>query len=341
MDGVEEADVSPTGGDLSLAGLLVFGEGPRPDRVTVPPAALEAAREIDSSTVRRRATPVRKSFLRSDTDLPTALTRVYRSGGRGGQVVLKLYLALLWRCSSPPFETSKPARAWATLIGLEDPSGNGQRRVNAALRTLQDAKLIQVTYTPGVGNTVSLLDESGDGTPYRLPSTEYAKAAKGPAGEAQRRRNTYFKVPSRLWTEGDIQSLNGPGLVMLLILLAEQADTVDSVWFATDLFPARYRISHNVRAQGTTELQRRGLLEVSREALPEVPGSVFARRRFRNKYRLTLPGGSTELILPNPPAAAPDPAVAANPAAAADPPATAGPAAATTTAADLQGETAS
>lgn len=318
MDGDEEAEVSPTGGVLSLADLLAFGEGPRPDRVTAPPAALEAAREIDSSTLRRRATPVRKSFLRSDSDLPTALTRVYRSGGRGGQVALKLYLALLWRCSSPPFQTSKPARAWATLIGLEDPGGNGQRRVNAALRTLQNALLIQVTYTPGVGNTVSLLDESGDGTPYKLPSTEYARAPKGPAGEAQRRRNTYFKVPSRLWTEGDIQSLSGPGLVMLLILLAEQADTADSVWFATDLFPARYRISPNVRAQGTTELQQRGLLVVDREALPEVPGSVFARRRFRNKYRLTLPGGPAELFLPAPPTTPPSASTAGPASAAAD-----------------------
>ncbi len=301
MKGVQEADILPSGGEISFSGPQPFGKGGlRPDRVTVPTAALEAAREIDSSTRRRRATPVRKSFVRSDTELPPALTRVYRSGGRGGQVALKLYLALLWRCSSPPFETSKPARAWATLIGLEDPRGNGQRRVNAALRTLQNAQLVQVTYTPGVGNAVSLLDESGDGAAYKLPSTEYAKATKGSAGDAQRRRNTYFKVPSRLWTEGDIQSLSGPGLVMLLILLAEQADTVDSVWFATDVFPARYRISHNVRAQGTSQLQSRGLLEVDREALPEVPGSVFSRRRYRNRYRLTLPGGSGELAVPDP-----------------------------------------
>ena len=139
---------------------LLESRQPATDRVTVPASALEAAREVDASTTRRRATPLRKCFVRSDDDAPPPMTRIFKSGGRGGQVALKLYLALIWRCSSPPFETTKPARAWATLLGLEDPGGNGQRRVNAALRTLQEAKLVRVVPVPGIGNKVVLLDDS-------------------------------------------------------------------------------------------------------------------------------------------------------------------------------------
>jgi hypothetical protein len=241
---------------------------------------------VDSSSGRRRATPVRKNFVRSDTEDPPPLSELYRVGGRGGLVAIKFYLALLWRCSSPPFQTSKPARAWAELLGLEDPEVKGARRIAAATKALQAANLIRVSYEPGHENTITLLDESGDGREYRLPSTEYTKAPKGPRGDDRRHRNTYFKISSRLWTEGSIQSLKGPGLIMLLILLAEQGGEGQKVWFATDIFPARYHISHKTRAIGTHELQDRVLLEVDREALPDSQGIVFARRRYRNVYAL-------------------------------------------------------
>lgn len=259
------------------------------DRVTAPPSSLAAAKELDDSSGRRQATPVRKSFVRSDTDADTPLSRLVRAGGRGGLVAIKLYLALLWRCSTSPYRTTKPGRAWATLLGLDDPEGNGARRIAAAVKTLQEARLIEVAYEPGRGNTITVLDESGDGSEYFLPSTAYARASAGRGGDAQRQHNIYFKIPSRLWTEGDIQSLKVPGLVMLLILLAEQADQGDPVWFATDTFPARYRISHKTRAAGTRELVRRQLLTVDREALPDIPGRVFDRQRYRNRYKVTLP----------------------------------------------------
>lgn len=263
---------------------------PHRDRVTAPGWSLEAARELDEMSARRRAIPVRKIFVRSDTDTAPPLSRLYQAGGRGGLVAIQLYLGLVWVCSAPPYRTNRPGRSWAMLLGLEDPEGKGVRRIAAASKALQRARLISVTYEPGRGNTTTILDESGNGDDYLLPSTQYIKAAPGPRGEEQRRRNTYLKIPTQLWTRGEIQSLSGPGLVMLLILLAEDSGPGgDPVWFSTTAFPARYRISHKTRAAGTKELQDRGLLDVERQALPDVPGTVFTRRRYRNLYRLTLP----------------------------------------------------
>jgi hypothetical protein len=257
------------------------------DRVAVPPSALAAANEVNDTSGRRRnkGAPVRKTFVRTDGDQTPPMSRLYQVGGRGGLVAIKIYLALLWRCSSPPYKVTQPARAWATLLGLEDPEGNGVRRITAAIKALQSEKLIKVNFVPGTGNTITLLDESGDGTPYLLPSTEYARSPEGP----QRQRNRYFKISPRLWTEGDIQSLKGPGTVMLLILLAERGGEGVPVWFSTEQFPARYRISHKTRSTGTRELIDRGLLAVEREALPDIPDRTFSRRRYRNVYKLINP----------------------------------------------------
>jgi len=261
------------------------------DRVLVPAWALAAAQEIDETSGRRNSTPVRKIFVRAASpDAPAPpLARLVQVGGRGGGVALKLYLALIWRCSGEPFETSKPHRAWATLLGLEDPEVKGARRIAAALKTLRELGLVTVRRVPAEPSVVGLLDESLDGSPYLLPSTEYARAPKGDRGDARRARNLYFKVPSRLWLEGHIQSLETPGLAMLLILLAEQADGPSPVWFSVTAFPSRYRLSQKTRAAGTRELEVRGLLRLHREPVSDVPGrtSVFDRRRTRNLYSLT------------------------------------------------------
>ena len=282
----------------------------RPDRVLVPVSALAAARELDDSSGQRRGrgAPVRKSFVRTDTATPAPLSVLARVGGRGGVVAIKLYLALLWRCSSPPYRTAKPARAWATLLGLEDPAGKGTRRIAAAIKALQAANLITVEYQPGVGNDITILDESGNGQPYALASTQYVRAAQGPSGDVQRSQNRYFKIPAQWWTEGKIQGLSGPGLIMLLILLAERAGDGEDVWFSTEAFPARYRISAKTRAAGTKELEGRMMLDVGRQALSDIPGSVFARQRFRNIYRLiNFPALDEPVIPPAPDEAAPQP----------------------------------
>lgn len=253
-------------------------------------ASLAAATALINSSPRRVDPPVRKSFVRpmveADGDV-APMAQIYR-GGRSGVVALKLYLALLWRCSSPPFQTDKPARAWATLLDLEDPSGRGARRVKNAMQMLAAANLIQISAQPGYPNVTTLLDESGSGRAYELPSTAYKFGKMNKASKENLASNTYFKVPQRLWRDGYIQGLSGPGLVMLLILLAEQGAEGAKVWFSTEEFPRRYNISHKSRAAGTAELQRAKLLRVESQSLAASQfSSTFDVQRRRKVYMLT------------------------------------------------------
>jgi len=258
--------------------------------------AVQAAIEVDGAAVRRRATPVRKSFVRSETGEPAPLSKLVTIGGRGGAVAIRLYLALLWRCSSDPYDTDKPARAWATLLDLEDPETKGTRRIAGALKTLEGMNLIRIQREAS-RNVITLLDESGDGREYELPSTAYHHANRAGGPEAAK-RHRYFKISSQWWIDGDLQDVSTPGLIMLLILMAEQASDSKQfeeggigkrIWFSTEKFAEWYAISAKSRSAGTKELEARGLLKIQREALPDVPGSTFARRRYRNIYRLINP----------------------------------------------------
>lgn len=249
----------------------------------------EAARTVDLGTKLRNSTPVRRAFVRGLEEplAPSPLLQLYR-GGRSGVVPIRLYLALLWRCSRAPYETTAPSRAWATLLDLQDPAGAGARRVRAALDKLEEHRLITTASSPGEVTTVSLLREDGTGRKYLLPSSAYLKAQSGRRGQKVLEQHRYFKLNSDLWTEGRLQPLNGPALVMLLIILGEGGDRGLPVWFSASLFTERYGLSSATRAKGVRELVQRGLVRVDRAAVPDRPGgSVFDRQRYRDIYTIT------------------------------------------------------
>jgi len=249
--------------------------------------ALDAARVIAGSSGRRLDTPVRKSFVRSDAGTAPPLADLY-AGGRSGTVAVKLYLALLWRCASPPYSTDKPARAWATLLDLPDPDGRGARRVKAAMKSLAARQLVNIAEQPGKPNVVTLLDEGGRARRYALPSSSYTRAVARGAKRDRLDREVYFKVSTTLWTQGYMQQLTGAGLVMLLILLAEQAGQGKEVWISPAAFAERYNISHKTRTNGTKDLVQLGLLTTRREPLAaKTTATVFDPRKIRTVYRLT------------------------------------------------------
>lgn len=204
-------------------------------------------------------------------------------------MAVKLFLALIWRSAAPPFDSAIPARAWAVLLDLPDPAGKGARRISAALRALERESLVVVERKSGRPPRVTLLDESGDGSPYSLPSSAYTRAgaaAHRTADEVGRHR--YFKVGSPLWRTGEVQAMSGPALVMLLILLAERGGEGMPVWFSTSAFHERYRISHQTRSTGTRELLVSGLVRIERESVALSPrASTFDPLRTRNVYSLT------------------------------------------------------
>jgi len=135
--------------------------------------------------------------------------------------LLKLLLGLIWRCSQPPYETDKPTRAWATLLGLPDPAGKGARRVAAAAKALAAYDLVTITPQAGHPNLITLLQEDQTAKPYEPPGDAYFRAERLEQ-PVERDRHVYFLVNTRLWTEGHIQSMSGAALMMLLILLAER-----------------------------------------------------------------------------------------------------------------------
>ncbi|RWA19967.1 hypothetical protein MELE44368_18825 [Mycolicibacterium elephantis DSM 44368] len=230
--------------------------------------------EIDQSSGRRRSVPVRAVFARDMNERKSApMGKLIAIGGRGGEVLLKLYLALIWRSSAKPFATEVSARKWAQLLALPDPSKNGARRVSDALKTLAEFRLITVEPRRGECPRVTLLREDGSDQPYSVP--------RGTNGDF------YFQIPAQMWTSGTMQQLSAPGLAMLIAVLAEQKYPGGPVWWSTERFPGRYGVSSATRARGTRELQEAGLLAVERKLIPPAPGKTFSVDRVRSTYRVT------------------------------------------------------
>ncbi|WP_157129037.1 hypothetical protein [Nocardia amamiensis] len=296
----------------SLLGLT----SPRPD---VPQSSLELAEAIASTSGRRAAIPLRWSFTHAPADdggtisRKAPLARLIGSGGRGGSVPVKLYLALIWRSSAPPHNTDYAARKWAELLGLPDPETKGSRRVTEALRTLEAERLVRITREPGEPSTVQILDESGSGAAYELPSTAYhhARSLEAQAKSADRKKkhrkmmeaNLYSKIPQTLWTNGHIQDMSSAALAMLLILMSNsRASDGAEIWWSTQNFPARYGISPATRARGTRELADRNLLQVTKRLVPNSPNNTraLAREKVRNVYTLINDAKLPEATNPDP-----------------------------------------
>lgn len=252
------------------------------------------ARVVDGSLGARKAVPIRNSFVRSDDPEEDAPLKklVTGGGGRGAAVPVLLYVALIWKCAKKPFDVKLPARKWAELLGLPDPSRKGARRIANALQTLAGLRLIKLDKVHGEASKVTLLDESGDGSDYEIPSTAYSLRGL--------KRDLYFKVSSRLWTSGELQQLSAPGLAMLLILLEEGGYRPSErpflltsrpqgreVWFTTENFPARFGISAAMRSRGTKELENAFLLGTIRRPVGP-PGTLvsFTTEKLRKVYTL-------------------------------------------------------
>lgn len=246
------------------------------------PGGREAVERLKASSGARVDTPLRKSFVRSPTDssVRPPLAQLFRRGGRGPAVPLKLYLAILWRCSGGSYDTDISARQFATILDLPDPNTAGARRITDALDRLEAVRVVALSKRRGESTVVQLLDESGSGAAYSSPSGKIVRGKVKPDDP-----NLFGKVPVALWLSGHLQRMDAPAVAMLLILLAEQARPARPAWFATETFPARYHLSPPVRSRGTKELLGRDLLRVTKQLVEGGPRS-YGRERVRNKYAL-------------------------------------------------------
>lgn len=131
-----------------------------------------------------------------------------------------------------------------------------------------------------------LLDESGSSEPYIPPSESYNALRTSRAPIEVLRRHQYFKIPSKVWTEGHLARLTGPGVAMLAVLLCEQRNGGD-VWFTPDIAQQRFQLAPTTRTAGLKELRELGLIE-TRKAPVSHDGTFINFQRWRNVHTLQL-----------------------------------------------------
>ena len=255
--------------------------------LTPPAIAIEYAALV-ARRVHDRATPVRWSFIRGAGSSPPPMTRMLR-GGRGGSVRLKLFLAFLWFAANPPHDVTYPARAWAGLLGLDDPESGGARRVTDGIDWLAAHDFVKVSRQRGRPAHVTLLHESGDGSGYQPPydSVTELQAAGEPSNSSALMREYYAQLPVTFWTNGWAAVLSGRAVAMLLALLAELGDLPPSteLWFSPFVAKERFGLGDDARSAGLRELQSVGLVEVHRRSINK---DAFDFRRMRNAYTIEL-----------------------------------------------------
>jgi hypothetical protein len=260
---------------------------------TAATAATEFARRLGAKR-RDAGAPVRNLFVANDAPgVRPPLAQLLSSGptgggGRGGQLRVKMYLSLLWVCAKAPYAAVRPGRAWAALLGLEDPAGKGARRVQAAVRDLADRGMVSVEDRGGWASAITPLIEHGTGKPYSSPSETHNRLTQNRASPAVLALHRYFRLPSGLWTSGLIGELSGPGLAMLLVLRCEQQGRDGkAVWFSPDRAENRFGLAESTRRQGLAELRDRGLVTTTSQRLSESGDFIDVYRR-RKVHTLTL-----------------------------------------------------
>ncbi|MEU3649435.1 hypothetical protein AB0E59_39095 [Lentzea sp. NPDC034063] len=275
-----EAQATPVAAEAKLGG---SAEG----------AAREFAAKLGAKR-RGAGAPVRNYFTADDREgVKPPMAQLLSSassggGGRGGQLRLKLYLSLLWVCAAAPYEAVRPARAWAALLGLDDPGGRGTRRVQETMRELQERNLVRLRDRGGLPSGITVLSDFGTGADYEPPSETYNRLKLRGAADELLGVHRYFRVPSSLWTSGLITRLSGPGLAMLLVLRCEQQskDAVP-VWFSPARAANRFGLAESTRRLGLEQLRNEGLVVTSVHRLSET-GDFIDVYRQRKVHALDL-----------------------------------------------------
>lgn len=246
-------------------------------------AAAIAAR-LGTPSRARLSAPVRQNFVvQAAADGPAPPLARLLHGGRGGEVKIKTLLSIIWIAVREPYDVRASAQVWARLIGLADPGGRGAARVNSALRQLVKNEYLRREATVGEASRFFLLEESGTGRPYTPPGRRVVELRSKEADFSEHR---YLQVPTQLWTNGWLAELHGPGLAMLLALLA-QASGRDhrDIWFSPGVADERFHLSEETRKRGLDQLAELRLVTIRRRPIARQP---WDSTRLRNTYTLNL-----------------------------------------------------
>ncbi|MHB1865451.1 MAG: hypothetical protein ACYCPS_04830 [Candidatus Saccharimonadales bacterium] len=204
---------------------------------------------------------------------------------------LKLFLTVLWMAGGGDrgHTVTFPARAYAELLGLEDPEHRGQRRVRESLAAFEDERLIALTAQPGHPKTVLLLREDGSGEPYDRPGKHFEKAADGadvePVDPGANAVHQFVRLGPEFWTRGWVQVLSAPAIAVLLAMLVVTTNGKRDNQWVSQRERRLYGLSDDTWTRGTAELVKRDILAVRRVPVSRDP---FDWKRKRNTYTLIL-----------------------------------------------------
>lgn len=241
---------------------------PAPDPALVANSQETVEELLDTSGRTGRRVPIRNTFVqrRGSPDVePGPLADLIR---RRDQRALLLYLLILARASSSPWDVSRPAAVWARALNIAA-GPSGRAAVSKAIGRLVDLRLIRREREQRRAK-IYLLREDGSGEPYEHPGDPT-------------QRHGYLQLPFAFWTERWHERLDLPAIAMLLILLSLPEDPRLPV----DQVPHWYGVSRATAERGLAQLRGEGLVESHWVQRPD----ALAAEGFRwdLHHRLTPP----------------------------------------------------
>ncbi|HMR94328.1 MAG TPA: hypothetical protein PKE05_02220 [Microthrixaceae bacterium] len=223
----------------------------------------------------RDHSPIRISFLQRADDgskSPGPLAEFVTNGDRRG---LLLYLLLIAKATTSPWDAALPSAVWARALGVPLPNSKGAASsISKTWLRLEQRGLVSRERSKRRAK-ITLLREDGSGAAYTHPGTE----------------GGYFKLPHAFWREGPAadqrwsQLLTLPELAMLLIACSHKA----RFRLPLESAPEWYGISADTASRGFHGLETSGALIIDRtyKSAPLAPAGYTSE----NRYTLRPPFG--------------------------------------------------
>lgn len=234
-------------------------------------SAAETVDAIVEASKREQHFPLRRGFLQQRVDrdvVPGPMGSLVRAGD---QRALLLFLLLITKASSEPWNAALPAAVWARALDLHLPESKTARStISKIWLRLERHNLVSRGRRERLAD-VYLRREDGSGDEYTSPGGV---------------RENYFKIPLALWLEGPedgrrwYQVLSLPELAVLLI----GRSLGDGFRLPFEWAPRWYDISADTVARGVSGLSNRGLLIVNKR-FKKAPLSAVG---YTAEHRYTL-----------------------------------------------------
>jgi hypothetical protein len=223
-----------------------------PDRATPEVSSSDTVDAIVAASKRATSFPLRLEFLQQREKgklVPGPLAGLVKVGDLRA---VRLYLLLVTKAGSDPWDAALPATAWARALGIQLPeSSTARSTISKTWLRLERHNLVRRERHKRLAD-VFLLREDGFGGDYSSP---------GGVGDR------YFRVPLALWTAGPpgtaarwYQVLTLPELTVLLIARSLS----DGFWLPQERGPEWYGVSADTIHRGLDGLVRHDLLSVDK-----------------------------------------------------------------------------